>query len=336
MQVQRTLSKYPKRTYYTYSYPDQVKIDHVNSIKDITQPFISERLSKIGYAFIRGAQVTDTKTFSTLIPVLFPKDVYDYHGKGGIYNSTRLDLNRIYEFFNVKTNFWNMAVHHDLSYRFDMPARGCIAHYLKAIEGGCTPLYDNRAMWYEMMELFPQVMLELSQFGVVYTKVLPDQLDSEKVNLWREADIPSWQQNYPNMTKSQVESFITSRGEKFEWLADGSLRQTCHLPAYRNHPETNERFYCNQILSWDGRNFDQWPNQPYEKYALIDRPTHALIGNGRDLTDEEYNGLLQLHERYALRTPWENGDIVVWDNYRISHSRDPYKGERRLAIAWGN
>jgi len=78
------------------------------------------------------------------------------------------------------------------------------------------------------------------------------------------------------------------------------------------------------------------PGRPYEKYDFIDRPTHARIGNGRDLTDEEYLGLLELHDRFAIRINWQNGDIVVWDNIRMSHSRDPYKGERRLAISWGD
>jgi len=229
-----------------------------------------------------------------------------------------------------------MAVHHDLSYRRVIPARGCIAHFQKAQEGGNTPMYDNRALWYYFMDLYYDLMLELSQEGILYIKTLPDENNLEKTVLWREADITTWQQNYPKMSKPQIQLFIEQNGEKAEWLEDGTLRVTCHMPAFRIHPKTNEKFYCNQILSWDGRNFWQWPGKPYEKYAFIDRPTHARIGNGRDLTDEEYLGLLELHDRFAIRINWQNGDIVVWDNIRMSHSRDPYKGERRLAISWGD
>jgi len=229
-----------------------------------------------------------------------------------------------------------MAVHNDLSYRKVMPARGCIAHYLKAKEGGYTPLYDNRYLWIELMDKYYDLMIELSKEGINYIKTLPDDNNKEKAELWRESDITTWQQNYPNMSKAQIQSSIEQRGEKVEWLEDGTLRITCHMPAFRIHPVTTERFYCNQILSWDARNFWQWPGKPYEKYSFIDRPTHAQIGNGRDLTDEEYLGLLELHERYAIRISWENGDIIVWDNIRISHSRDPYIGERKLAISWGD
>jgi alpha-ketoglutarate-dependent taurine dioxygenase len=297
---------------------------------------VESRLKKQGYAFIRGAGITNSEKLKLLHPVLFPKSIYDYHQQGGIYHGTRKEVFGVYEFFNVKTRFWNMAVHHDLSYRLVIPSRGCIAHYHKAEEGGNTPLYDNRVLWYDFMNLYYDLMLELSQEGIIYIKNLPDEKNQVKTLLWREADITPWQENYPNMTPSQITSTIEQRGETAQWQDDGTLRVSCHIPAFRVHPITGERFYCNQILSWDARNFWQWPGQPFEKYAFIDRPTHAQIGNGRDLTDEEYLGLLELHNRYAMSTPWENGDIVVWDNIRISHSRDPYKGERRLAISWGD
>jgi len=180
--------------YRHYKYSEQVQIDHVSSIKDITAGFIKERLKNIGYAFIRGGNVMDSTKFQSLQPVMFPINVYDYHEHGGIYNATRKDQSRVYEFTNVKTSFWNMAVHHDLSYRTVMPSKGAIAHFQKAEVGGCTPLYDNRAMWFEMMDNYHDLMIELLQYGIIYYKTLPDEKDKEKVELWREADIASWQQ----------------------------------------------------------------------------------------------------------------------------------------------
>jgi len=73
-----------------------------------------------------------------------------------------------------------MAVHHDLSYRRVIPARGCIAHFQKAQEGGNTPMYDNRALWYYFMDLYYDLMLELSQEGILYIKTLPDENNLEK------------------------------------------------------------------------------------------------------------------------------------------------------------
>jgi len=327
-------SKY-RRTIST-STKKQVNIDTVNSLSDITDQLISDRLDKQGYAFIRGASVDDKKKLSDLHPVLFPNEVFDYHKQGGIYSGTRLEYAGVYEFYNVKTSFWDMGVHHDLSYLPYMPSRGCIAHFQKAKEGGCTPLYDNREMWFELMDQYYNVLLELHQYGILYSKTLPDEKNQVKPPLWREADIPTWQETFPGMTKQQIQSALEKKGDKVEWLEDGTFRQTTHKPAFRTHPKTGERFYCNQILSWDARNFWQWPGQPYEKYPFLDRPTHAQIGNGRDLTDQEYLGMKSLHDCYAMRTPWENGDMVIWDNYRISHSRDKYTGERRLAISWGD
>jgi len=150
------------------------------------------------------------------------------------------------------------------------------------------------------------------------------------------ADIPTWQSNYPKMTNQQVQELLEKNGEKVEWQKDGTLRQTWHIPAYRNHPETGERFFCNQLLGFEARNFWQWPGRIFSSLPFLDQPTHVRVGNGRDLTDEEYFGILDIHKRNAIRSPWHVGDVVIMDNVRMVHGRDSYKGDRHLAISWGD
>jgi len=332
----------PFRSYSTYAaIPDPrfvIKIDHVSSHKEITKDIVNERLRTQGYGFFRGGGLTDSKKLKELQNTFFEHDVYDYIKHGGIYSKTRKDrVENVYEFVNVSTKFWDMPPHNDLSYRPSMVGRVVIAQYLPADEGGCTPFCDMRLIWIELMDKFRNLMIELHKYGLLYTKNLPDKDNTEKSNLWMNtSDIPTWQSNYPNMTKQQIKERLEQNGETVEWQKDGTLRQTWHIGAYRHDPVTGERFFCNQLLGFDARNFWQWPGRIFDGLPYLDCPTHVRIGNGRDITDEEYVGVLEIHKRYLIRTPWEAGDVVVFDNMRMAHGRDPYKGERHLAIMWGD
>jgi len=268
---------------------------------------------------------------------MFERDLYDYNKFGGIYTNTRKNrVDGVYEFVDVATPFWDMPPHNDLSYRPLMSARVAIAQFLPAEEGGCTPLYDMRLIWADLKEKFPNLMTELHNHGLIYYKTLPDSKNLEKCKLWKTADYPSWQDHYPGKTKEEVQTILEKSGESGEWLSDGSLRVSWRLPAYRDHPLTGEQFFCNQLLGFEARNYRQWPLNSFEKFNFLECPSHTRVGNGRDLSEEEYNGILDIHKKYGIKTPWEMGDVVIIDNIRMVHGRDPYKGERHLAIMWGD
>eukprot|EP01124_Arcella_intermedia_P036394 TRINITY_DN9519_c0_g1_i1.p1 TRINITY_DN9519_c0_g1~~TRINITY_DN9519_c0_g1_i1.p1 ORF type:complete len:360 (+),score=54.10 TRINITY_DN9519_c0_g1_i1:33-1112(+) len=326
-----------KTDYAITTGPYKLQVFNVPSNAAITKDFVNNMLRTQGYVFLRGAEVTDCKKFKALHAQIF-ENLYDYFGQGGIYTGTRKDeVPGVYEFVNVSTPFWDMPAHNDLAYRPAMAGRMALAHFKPASKGGSTPLYDMRLVWIDLVSQFYPLMVDLHRHGVIYTKNLPDANNTTKASLWlKTADIPTWQSNYPNMTKEQITATLEAQGEKVEWLPDGTLRQSWHLPAFRQHPETGEYFFCNQILGFDARNFWQWPGRPFGDLAFIDCPTHVRVGNGKDLTDAEYEGVLDAHHKNAMRGQWQTGDLVIMDNIRMTHSRDPYEGERRLAISWGN
>ena len=37
--------------------------------------------------------------------------------------------------------------------------------------------------------------------------------------------------------------------------------------------------------------------------------------------------------RKNLKFQWQKGDIMILDNILTAHSREPYKGERKVAVA---
>ena len=45
---------------------------------------------------------------------------------------------------------------------------------------------------------------------------------------------------------------------------------------------------------------------------------------------EEIRGL---YERTAIRFPWQRGDILLVDNFLVSHGREPFVGPRSILVA---
>lgn len=69
---------------------------------------------------------------------------------------------------------------------------------------------------------------------------------------------------------------------------------------------------------------------------LDQRPLHSLIGNGRELTEEEYDLMSRIQDEVEVAIPWTHkGDLLVVDNFRFEHGRRPYDSFRKCVIHWG-
>ncbi len=43
--------------------------------------------------------------------------------------------------------------------------------------------------------------------------------------------------------------------------------------------------------------------------------------------------LNQAYEAHTVREPWQSGDLLLVDNIRTAHSREPYEGPREVLVA---
>jgi alpha-ketoglutarate-dependent taurine dioxygenase len=41
----------------------------------------------------------------------------------------------------------------------------------------------------------------------------------------------------------------------------------------------------------------------------------------------------RVYEANTVREPWEAGDLMVIDNIRTAHSREPFEGQREVIVA---
>jgi Taurine catabolism dioxygenase TauD, TfdA family len=100
------------------------------------------------------------------------------------------------------------------------------------------------------------------------------------------------------------------------------------------HPLTGQRCWFNQIAFLNERTLD-----PEIREYLVDvygedgLPFNTCFGNGDPIGDDVVRLLNETYEASTVREPWQAGDLLLVDNVRTAHSREPYSGPREVLVA---
>ncbi|GIG59895.1 hypothetical protein Lfu02_42670 [Longispora fulva] len=119
-----------------------------------------------------------------------------------------------------------------------------------------------------------------------------------------------------------------------EWRADGSLHTTQHRPAVVRHPVTGAECWFN-----DAAFFSQWSVDEAERKVLLSSfgpggiPFTTTLGDGTELTADEWQSILDAYDAVTVRLRWQVGDVLLVDNVRTAHGRAPFTGPREILVA---
>ena len=99
------------------------------------------------------------------------------------------------------------------------------------------------------------------------------------------------------------------------------------------HPVTGQRCWFNQIAFLNERTID-----PEVREYLVDvygedgLPFNTRFGNGDPVGEDVVQLLNEVYEAHTVREPWQAGDLMLVDNVRTAHSREPYQGRARSLV----
>jgi hypothetical protein len=134
--------------------------------------------------------------------------------------------------------------------------------------------------------------------------------------------------------RAAVESYCRANGIEFAWQPDGGLRTRQRRSAVVRHPVTGRRCWFNQIAF-----LNEWTIAPEIREYLVDvygpdgLPFNTRFGDGSPITEDVVALLNQVYEDHTAREPWQAGDLLLVDNIRTAHSREPYAGPREVLVA---
>jgi alpha-ketoglutarate-dependent taurine dioxygenase len=211
-----------------------------------------------------------------------------------------------------------MCMHHELSYRLEVPSLMLFGCLTAPTAGGATAVSDSPTV----LEALPKDLTErFERDGWLLTRSYNDEIGATVAEAFGTED------------RAAVESYCRSNAIGFEWQPDGGLRTWQRRRAVVGHPLTGKRCFFNQIAF-----LNEWTIDPEVREYLVEMygedglPFNTGFGGGEPLTAEIVELINQVYETNTMREPWQAGDLMLVDNIRTAHSREAYKGPREILV----
>jgi hypothetical protein len=134
--------------------------------------------------------------------------------------------------------------------------------------------------------------------------------------------------------RTELKAYCRSAAIDIDWLPDGGVRTVQRRLAVVDHPVTGARCWFNQVAF-----LNEWTLEPEIRDILVDTygsdglPFNTSFGDGSPIEAEVVDLLNAVYEANTVREPWQQGDLMLVDNIRTAHSREPYTGNREVLVA---
>lgn len=224
----------------------------------------------------------------------------------GVYSASRWPPNQ------------GMCVHNELSYRLECPGLMLFACHTPATRGGATPLADAAAV----AESLPAPLVErFERVGWLLVRNYSDEVGASLADAFGDAD------------RGAIERYCHANAITHEWRPDGGLRTWQRRNAVVRHPLTGRRTWFNQVAF-----LSEWAMNPEVREYLVDErgedglPFATRFGDGAPITPDVVELINATYDAHTVRMPWEAGDLLLVDNIRTAHGREPFEGPRDLLV----
>ncbi|MGC1784624.1 MAG: TauD/TfdA family dioxygenase [Acidobacteriaceae bacterium] len=285
-----------------------------------------------GAILFRGFGLSTPQDFRTSVALCFDNGLRSYVGgvspRGqvapGVYESTRFPAHM------------RIPQHSEMAYLPDPPRQLAFFCEIEPRQGGETPLADCRVIY----KLVPEeVRTAFESSGISYHRYLyGPRWNIHHLTRNRLVKLhTSWMAAFSTDDPGVVERSCAETGSTVKWDREEGAKINNILPAFRQHPETGEILWFNQVSTFlsspQSTGLVRWLLYQMAYPNPFRRPFHATLGDGRPITLRQLNLMNQAIESATVRFRWQRGDLLLVDNYFVTHGRMPFRGERRILVA---
>jgi alpha-ketoglutarate-dependent taurine dioxygenase len=223
---------------------------------------------------------------------------------GGLYSATPWPPNQ------------QMCMHHELSYKLEFPGLMMFACLTAPASGGATTVSDSPTV---LGALPADLVQRFEREGWMLVRNYNEDFGA------------SVEQAFGTDDRGEVERYCRASATEFEWQPDGTLRTWQRRSAVVRHPVTGQRCWFNQIAFLNERTIDPEVREyMVDLYGEDGLPFTTRFGNGDPVGEDIVELLNETYEAHTKREPWQSGDLLLVDNVRTAHSREPYEGSREV------
>lgn len=275
---------------------------------------IGRELMKHGAILFRGFNVASVAEFEEFARAISP-ELLEYGERssprsrigGGVYTSTDHPAEQ------------HILLHNEQSYTLNWPMKIWFYCAQPAAQKGRTPIADSRNIF---KRLSPQTVQKFQEKQVLYIRNYGEGLGL------------SWQDVFRTTERAEVEQYCRQAQIEFEWRDEHHLRTRQVRPAIRNHPWTGEPVWFNHAVFFNVYSLDA----PTRESMLgvvgeEDLPFNTFYGDGTPIEPSVLEELWQAYSEETKSFSWQQGDVLMLDNMLTAHGREPFVGERKIAVA---
>jgi alpha-ketoglutarate-dependent taurine dioxygenase len=266
-----------------------------------------------GALVVRGLGLRDAAGFSGVLQRLATRLMTEREAfaprephPGGLYSSTKWPSNQ------------PMCMHHELSYALEFPGLIAFACISAPLSGGATTVADATTV---LEALPPDLVQRFEREGWLLVRSYNDEIGA------------SYEESFGTDDRAAVEAYCRANAIEFEWQPDGGLRTRQRRSAVVRHPVTGRRCWFNQVAF-----LNEWTLAPEVREYLVDvygedgLPFNTRFGDGAPVGEDVVALLNEVYEAHTAREPWQAGDLLLVDNIRSAHAREPYEGPREVLV----
>ena len=291
-------------------------VENVNLVRwaETSREHVEKELLRHGALLFRGFEVNGVEGFEQFARAISP-ELLDYRERAAprievgtnIYTSTEYPAEH------------PIPLHHEMSYSHNWPTKIWFHCVQAASERGATPIADDRKVFKRIDQTIKDTFMKKK---VMYTRNYGEGVDL------------GWQEAFQTTDRSLVEDYCRKAHTEFEWKAGDRLKTRQVRQAVAVHPKTGEMVWFNHAHMFHISNV-----VPDVRAALLeqfreeDLPRNAYYGDGTSIETSVLNQIRGVYEEEAVAFPWEEGDIMMLDNFLTTHGREPFVGPRKIVVA---
>jgi alpha-ketoglutarate-dependent taurine dioxygenase len=278
--------------------------------------WVLDRLGRHGALLFRGFTIGSVDDVERFMRAIAPQLLnYTYAStprsqvKGAVYTSTEYPADQV------------IPMHNEMSYTRSWPMKIAFFCAEPAPSGGATPIADSHRV-YERIE--PRLRERFERVGVMYVR-----------NYTPRLDLP-WQAVFRTESKAAVESYCQAAGLGFTWPHEDHLRTWQVCPAVADHPDTGARVWFNQAHLFHVSSVPAALREALlREFAEEDLPRQAYYGDGASIEPDAIEAIRSAFAAERRLFTWQQGDVLLLDNIRFAHGREPFEGPRRVMVVMG-
>ncbi|MGB7921857.1 MAG: TauD/TfdA family dioxygenase [Pyrinomonadaceae bacterium] len=294
----------------------QPGVEHLNLVAWTTEHRgqIEEELMRHGAILFRGFNLEGIAEFEGFVRAISP-DLMNYGERSsprskigdGVYTSTDHPSDQ------------HILLHNEQSYTLNWPMKLWFFCVQPAEQQGRTPIADSRKIFNHLDGRITEKFIEKQ---VMYVR-----------NYGHGLGLP-WREVFGTEDRTQVEEHCRRAEIEFEWKEGDGLRTRQVRPAVRTHPKTGEQVWFNHTVFFHISSLEAATRDSMLAVVAEDElPFNTFYGDGAPIEPSVLEEIWQAYWQETTSFPWMRGDVLMLDNMLVSHGREPFTGERHIAVA---